>query len=242
MGRCQPDTSFQVVAYRRDIDEIKNLKLGFDGVAQNYLEAPKKYGVERPIKREIQIAMWICLSTICRIGELLMTEWKHVDFDKSIWLIPAANTKGVKGSKRDHIVYLSDFSLDQFKQLHKLTGESAWAFPAQNNNRHVCLKSASKIIGDRQVKFKNRSKKLKYRVENNSLVLGDVEWTPHDLRRTGATMMQQLKVPRDVINLCQNHVIGSKVDRVYLLDEYVDEKREAWNKLGSQLVSIFNSN
>jgi len=53
-------------------------------------------------------------------------------------------------------------------------------------------------------------------------------------------MMQQLKVPRDVINLCQNHVIASKVDRVYLLDNYADEKREAWYRLGSRLASILN--
>jgi integrase len=62
----------------------------------------------------------------------------------------------------------------------------------------VCLKSASKQVGDRQVSFKKRTKKLQFRVENNSLVLGGREWTPHDLRRTGATMMQELKVPIDM--------------------------------------------
>ncbi|MDD2775646.1 MAG: hypothetical protein PHU06_06805 [Gallionella sp.] len=36
-------------------------------------------------------------------------------------------------------------------------------------------------------------------------------------------MMQNLKVSREVINLCQNHAIGSKIDRVYLLDDYTDE-------------------
>ena len=77
--------------------------------------------------------------------------------------------------------------------------------------------------------------------ENNSLVLGEEEWTPHDLRRTGATMMQQLKVPRDVINLCQNHVIGSKVDRVYLLNDYADDKRVAWQKLGGWLSEILDA-
>ena len=77
-------------------------------------------------------------------------------------------------------------------------------------------------------------------MESNSLVLGDTEWTPHDLRRTGATMMQKLKVHRDVINLCQNHVIGTKVDRVYLLDEYAEEKREAWQKLGCKLEEILS--
>jgi hypothetical protein len=54
-------------------------------------------------------------------------------------------------------------------------------------------------------------------------------------------MMQQLKVSRDVINLCQNHVIGTKVDRVYLLDDYADEKRNAWYKLGERIESILTS-
>jgi len=126
--------------------------------------------------------------------------------------------------------------------LQVLTGDTSWAFPAIFKDGHVCVKSASKQIGDRQVQFKHRSKKMAGRVENNSLVLSDdEEWTPHDLRRTGATMMQQLKVHRDVINLCQNHVIGTKVDRVYLLDEYADEKREAWHRLGNRLEAILNA-
>lgn len=223
------------------IEEIQKLKAAFDNSTQIYADAPKKYGTERPIKKEIQIAMWLSLSTLCRIGELLMTEWKHVNFKERTWFIPAANTKGERGGKRDQLVYLSDFSLDQFKQLHKLSGDTSWAFPAKNNDGHVCVKSASKLIGDRQVQFKSRTKKLKFRVESNSLVLGDEEWTPHDLRRTGATMMQKLKVHRDVINLCQNHVIGSKVDRVYLLDDYADEKREAWQKLGNRLEAILSA-
>jgi integrase len=224
------------------IDEIKKLKFIFDSTAQSYLDAPTKYGAERPLKKEVQIAMWLCLSTICRIGELLMAEWKHIDFKERTWFIPAANTKGEQGAKTDQLVYLSDFALDQFKQLQVLTGDTLWAFPAIFKDGHVCVKSASKQVGDRQVQFKQRSKKLAGRVENNSLVLSDdEEWTPHDLRRTGATLMQQLKVPRDVINLCQNHVIGSKVDRVYLLDEYADEKREAWQKLGDRVAAILNA-
>ena len=222
------------------IDEIKKLKAVFDNTKQNYLAAPSKYAAERPIKKEVQLALWICLSTLCRIGELLMSEWKHVNFDARTWFIPAENVKGEGAQKRDQLVYLSDFALDKFKQLHYLTGDALWVFPARYKEGHVCTKSASKQVGDRQIKFKNRTKKLQARVENNSLVLGDEEWTPHDLRRTGATMMQQLKprVSRDVINLCQNHVIGTKVDRVYLLDDYADEKRYAWFRLGLKLEEI----
>ena len=220
------------------VEEIIKLQSVFDLMGQDYSNAPNKYAAERPLKKEAQIALWLCLGTLCRIGELLMTEWKHVNFEQRTWFIPAANTKGERGKKRDQLVYLSGFTLNQFKQLHDLTGDSEWAFPARYKEGHVCEKSISKQVGDRQVKFKSRTRKLKCRVENNSLVLGDEEWTPHDLRRTGATMMQKLKVSREVINLCQNHVIGSKVDRVYLLDDYADEKRDAWNRLGDRLEEI----
>ena len=52
---------------------------------------------------------------------------------------------------------------------------------------------------------------------------------------------QKLKISREVINLCQNHVIGTNIDRVYLLDDYADEKRDAWNKLGDRLEAILSS-
>lgn len=225
------------------IDEIKKLKSIFDSTERIYSEASKKYGVERPLKKEVQLAMWLCLGTICRIGELLMTEWKHVNFMERTWFIPAENVKGEDAEKRDQLVYLSDFTLDKFRQLHALTGDTLWAFPARYKEGHVCIKSASKLVGDRQIKFKHRTRKLQARVENNSLVLSDEEeWTPHDLRRTGATMMQQLRprVDRDVINLCQNHVIGTKIDRIYLLDEYAEEKRDAWYRLGKSLDKILS--
>ncbi len=223
------------------INEIQKLKHIFDDTAQAYTIATHKYSVPRPIKKEVQLAMWICLGTLCRIGELLMTQWKHVDFNSRTWTIPAENVKGMTKNKRYHEIYLSDFVFDKFSQLHSLTGHSLWVFPCKNNSSHVCVKSASKQIGDRQIQFKNRTKKLQARSENNSLVLGDEEWTPHDLRRTGATMMQQLKIHRDVINLCQNHVIGTKIDRVYLLHDYADSKREAWYKLGDKLDGILSS-
>ena len=221
--------------------EIKKLKAVFDTTANNYLAAKDKYATERPLKKEVQHAMWLCISTLCRIGELLMSEWKHIDFEKRTWFIPAGNTKKVgKRKQTDHLVYLSDFSLTHFQALKELTGDTQWVFPARYKEGHVCVKSASKQIGDRQVKFKKRTKKLKFRVENNSLVLGDAEWTPHDLRTTGATMMQQLDVTREIINLCQHHAIGSQLDRHYLLHDYKDKQKDAWDRLGRELINILH--
>jgi integrase len=226
-------------------DELIKLKNIFDGTNESYLNAKNKYDAERPLKREVQLAMWICLSTVCRIGELLMTEWSHVDFEKRIWFIPAANTKGVKKHKTDHKVYLSDFALKQFKELHKLTGDSKWAFPARYKEGHVCLKSASKQVGDRQVMFKKRTKSHQCRVENNTLVLGNREWTPHDLRRTGSTMIQGFYDAAEgeiIANLCLHHNVVSGSGRHYLFEEHKDKMKEAWVMLGNKLEIILNSN
>ena len=91
------------------------------------------------------------------------------------------------------------------------------------------------------MRFKNR-KPLAHRRNDDTLVLGGGkkgEWTPHDLRRTMATMMQSLRISPDVIDRCQNHVIpGSKVRRHYLHYDYADEKREAWRLLGDLIDDI----
>lgn len=225
------------------IEELRSLKKIFEQTTNEYQEAQNKYTIERPLKAESQIALWLCLSTACRIGELLMTEWKHVDFDSRVWFIPAENTKKVNSKKQtDHHVYLSDFALNQFKKLAYITGSGKWAFPSSNKpDLHVDIKSVTKQVGDRQMKFKHRSKSLSKRINSNSLVIGDREWTPHDLRRTASTMMQELKINPDVIDRCQHHQIaGSKIRRHYMHYEYRIEMQDAWEKLGHHLEKILS--
>lgn len=200
--------------------EIRELADILAHTSAEYEAAPtgSKYEYERPLKQETQLAIWICLGTLCRIGELLMAEWKHVDLRAGTWFIPKENVKGRRGKRQDQLVHLSTFALRQFKALHELAGDTAWCFPARNVEGHVCLSSVSKQIGDRQEMFMAR-KPLKHRKHNNTLVLSEGKngnWTAHDLRRTGATMMQALGVNPDVIDRCQNHVLsGSKVRRHY---------------------------
>lgn len=227
-------------------EEIRELHDIFKQMEQDWLNAPNRRIVSHPVAKKTQIALWLCLSTLCRIGELLIAKWEHIDFKDGTWLIPRENVKGGRGKKQEHYVFLSKFAQKQFKELKSLTGKSEWCFPSRNSKEgeeiHVCVKSVSKQVGDRQIQFKNREKPLKARVFDNSLVLADGAnggWTPHDLRRTGATMMQQLGVSLDVIDRCQNHILaGSKVRRHYLHYDYRDEKTEAWKKLGKRIEEI----
>jgi integrase len=226
-------------------DEIRELRNIFATMDADYEAATNKRAASKPLKTETKIAMWLCLSTACRIGELLQARWEHLDIGAGVWRIPVENTKQTNGEQQDHIVYLSDFASRQFESLRRISSEdSKWCFPARNatvGDNHVCIKSFSKQIGDRQMQFKDR-KPLKNRKNDNSLVISkgrNGEWTPHDLRRTAATMMQSLGVSLDVIDRCQNHIIaGSKVRRHYMHYDYAKEKADAWCLLGARIDSI----
>lgn len=226
------------------VDEIRELRDIFERMERDYSALPpgQKYSGVRPLERKAQLALWICLGTLCRIGELLKAEWRHIDLSKGTWFLPAMNTKGHRGARQDHHIFLSTFALRQFKELHTLTSNTPYLFPATNHTGHVDLKSISKRVGDRQEQFKKRSKPLSGRRNDNTLVLSkgtNGDWTPHDLRRTGATTMQALGVTLEIIDRCQNHLLGgSKVRRHYLHHDYAKEKTEAWRLLGEHIDAI----
>jgi integrase len=225
-------------------DEIRQLRDIFHLMDKAYEGAPDKRRAARPLQPQSQLALWICLATMCRIGELLMSQWKHIDLDNGTWFIPKENAKGARGKKQDQVVFLSSFALHQFQNLYNLTGTTDWCFPSRGGHSHIDVKTVSKQVGDRQHRFKDR-KSLKGRRNDDSLVLAqgvNGDWTPNDMRRTGATMMQALGITPEVVDRCQNHVLkGSRVRRHYLTHPYNVEKRAAWAQLGAAIEAILEA-
>lgn len=176
-----------------------------------------------------EAAIWLALGTACRIGELLRAEWRHINFERREWLIPAEHSK----SGRPHTVYLSDFALRHFGTLHGINCASVWCFPNADNSAGVCTKTATKQIGDRQ---RGDASPMSRRSRNaNALALPGGKWTPHDLRRTAATMMVRLGVLPEVAERCLNHIEESRVKRTYQRHSYESEMRAAWRILGERL-------
>lgn len=180
-------------------------------------------------------ACWIMLSTLCRIGEISKAKWQLIDFDKATWTIPKEDTK----NKKEHLINLSPFAIEQFKQLQVLSGDSVYVLPARNSKSsrgHVCEKALSKQIGDRQdiegMPMSNRTK------ASLALVLPGGRWRPHDLRRTGATIMGSLGIRPDVIEKCLNHVEKNKMMRIYQRQELRPEMKDAWLRLGGYIDKL----
>ena len=237
-----PDNDMDTIRSRILSDhEIFELNMLLQIQEMKYENASNRRSAERPVVKTTQLAFWIMLSTICRVGELSMSRWEHVDSDSKTWQIPKKN---VKNKVSAIVIYLSDYALYYFKKLYEITGYSDWCFPDSTGENCIGRKVIADQISDRQVMFKldadgNPARPKKNRKNDNSLVLGRGEngkWTPHDLRRTGSTIMQRLNIPLVTINRCQNHVVpGEKVNRHYLQHDYARETKEAWDLLGDYL-------
>jgi integrase len=182
-----------------------------------------------------ELVIWLTLSCCTRIGETVKAEWQHVDLDKGEWFIPESNTKG---KAPEHTIHLSDFAKRQFLALKAITGNSKWCFPNEDDTTHLNTKAPTKQIGDRQASLKD-GKPLKNRSKaGDALVLSNEKWTPHDLRRTGATLMQSLGVEQHIIERIANHAEQNRMQRIYQRHDYATEQREAWAKLGTHLEQL----
>lgn len=181
-----------------------------------------------------QAAIWIMLSTCCRVGELLQAEWRHLNLDQGTWAIPLEHSKNNKA----HTVYLSQFAQIQFQKLAQLQLSEKWIFPNSLGTNHVCPKTLAKQVGDRQMALKERKPMSGRSKQVDALILEGGKWTPHDLRRTAATIMGGLNVRPDVIEKCLNHTEQNKIVRTYQHQTLIPEQKEAWRLLGERLELI----
>jgi integrase len=146
--------------------------------------------------------------------------WK--DIDGEWWTIPSEFSK----NKLSHRVPLSPQSLKIIEEVRAITEaqderanreRSEWVFPnPRNRSEHI-----------REVQ------KLAQRVRRDA----GVSYRAHDFRRTAASMMAGMGVPRLVISKILNHV-ESGVTSVYDRHSYDREKQEALNAWGARLARI----
>ena len=188
-----------------------------------------------------ELAIPIVLATACRVGELMNARWEHIDLDRAKWYIPPEHSK----NQRDHTIHLSTFALERFRTLHALRegGKDGvplpWVFPNRAGAGPVCIKSFGKQLADRQ--RADEGERLSRRsLKTTGLALAGGKWTAHDLRRTAATVMARLGVSGDVIDECLNHIIQSRVTRVYVRDRREADQARAFDALGQYLEGVWS--
>lgn len=179
-----------------------------------------------------QAAVWTMLGTLARVGELSQARWEHVDFDAGTWYIPPENSKNAKA----HVVSLSPFAARHLRHLQVFAAGSAWVMPGRDPAQHIDTKAVTKQLRDRQ--HADARPRPGRSAERTALLLAGGGWTSHDLRRTGATLMQAAGVPPAVVERCLNHVEADKMMATYQRDEMLPQRKAAFAKLGKRLDAL----
>ncbi len=227
---------------------IKRAKLGGNAAVRKRVLSPDEIqllaeALPLTMSERAQHVLWIMLSTCCRIGEVSAAEWDDVDLDAAEWRIPPENAKN--GS--EHHVFLSKFALFHFKKLHELrlaaaesadTLPSPWVVPARHHSGSVCPKSITKQVADRQ-RGADGAPLSRRSPMTSALILPGGQWQPHDLRRTGATLMESLGLDRRTVKHCLNQQVdGDPIANTYQHHAYTSEMRAAWLALSDRLTEI----
>jgi integrase len=176
-----------------------------------------------------ECAIWIMLSTGCRVGDLMKATWGEIDQNARTWTFQPE--KDQTHIERTHTVNLSEFAFRWFERLRQVNGAYPWLFPDRKGEGQMCKKNVTKQIRDRQ-----RTEALRNRSQlTEALLLSGGKWKPHDLRRTCSTLMVDLGASDKVANLCIYHLEEDRMSRIYIRSDMQDAMREAWFKLGNRL-------
>lgn len=179
-----------------------------------------------------QRAIWLMLATGCRVDEIARAEWSHVDFHAGTLTIPVEHAK----NKTQHKVYLSQFAVQQLLLLER-EKDSEWIFPNRTGTGPIHRQTISKQIADRQ-----RAKRIRGRTsQHDALTLIGPRWTSHDLRRTAATIMQELGIMPYIIKKCMNQKIEDPIMETYQRADLIDMQKDAFDRLGNYLSQHFTN-
>lgn len=149
------------------------------------------------------------------------------ELDGELWTIPGLRYK----TKLDQVIPLTEAARALIgSKPEGFKGNSWFVFSSTIGKRPFSGFSKAKRALDAQIAEKRKKS-------------GQDEmprWTLHDLRRTGRSLMSRAKVPSDHAERAMGHVIGG-IRETYDRYEYLEEKRDALEKLSALLVEILNS-
>jgi integrase len=167
------------------------------------------------------------LLTAQRRDEVAHMSRKEIGSD-GIWTIPAERYK----AKRPNFVPLSKAALAVIAAQPKHEN-CDYVFPSRAKTPYSGF-SKSKAKLDKIV-FAATKKQTKKGAKGEPIP----NWTLHDLRRTAKTLMARAGVRSDISERVLGHVIAG-VEGTYDRHSYADEKRDALEKLATQIERILN--
>ena len=151
---------------------------------------------------QTRLAMRLLMLTFVRTIELIGARWSEIEFEESIWNIPAERMKG----NQPHFVPLSTQSIDCLQQLQSVTGNREFLFPKRGMPREPMSNSTILRVIDR-IGYKGRM-------------------TGHGFRTVASSTLNESGLfDFDAIERQLSHEDRNDVRAAYNRAKYMDERR-----------------
>jgi integrase len=150
-----------------------------------------------------------------RPGEVRKMEWSEINFETSLWEIPAERMK----KRKAHLVPLSRQALAILEELRPLTGRFKYVFPSRTN--------VNKPMGANTLV--NALHKLGYTSE---------EMTAHGFRSLASTRLYEMGFHADIIEKQLAHLVGSDVRRAYDRSQFIEQRTTMMQQWADYLDSL----
>jgi integrase len=141
-----------------------------------------------------RLALQLSALLFVRPGELRLARWREIDFDRAIWVVPAATMK----MNRPHRVPLARQAIVILRELHRITGQGEYVFPAVDSVRR-CMSNNT---------LNAALRRLGYSKEEVSV---------SGFRTTASTLLNEMgRWNRDAIERQLAHLEENDVRRAYM--------------------------
>jgi integrase len=131
-----------------------------------------------------RLALELSALLFVRPGELRLARWREIDFDTAVWTVPAETMK----MKRPHRVPLSRQAIVIFRELHGMTGQGEYVFPAVNSFRRPMSNNTLNAALRRLGYAKDEISVSGFRATASTLLNEMGRWNPDAIERQLAHM------------------------------------------------------
>jgi len=149
------------------------------------------------------------LLTLVRPSEASGTQWAEIDFDLSLWVIPAERMK----AKREHVVPLSKQALEILEVMRPLSANRQYVFPSRNDPKQPMNSQTANAA----------LKRIGY---GGKLVA-------HGLRSIASTALNEASFNPDVIESALAHTDKNEVRRAYNRSTYLEQRKDMMSWWGT---------
>jgi integrase len=202
------------------------------------------HGLDRPdiaVDRKICLAIKFALVSMLRSVEMLhlhRDELEGHDLNSALPQVDVPEER-VKAARVIHQP-LSDLAVEIAKEA---MGNYPWMFTGRFGDEPLARGAMSNALRGKTKRVNGKKVVVSVGLCDQ---LGLRRFTPHDLRRTAASLMGSLKVPRSIISLCLDHTVKSDehgevsaiTGKHYDQDPRIEEKGAALQKLADEIRRI----